>query len=174
MKDSIQKRISLIVITLLLSAFCSLFAGDVRHRLIVLADMGNEPDEEQQMTHMMVCSNEFDIEALIAVTGKYIRPEISDPYRQITHPELFHKIIDAYEKVLPNLKKHADGWQNPDDLRKIVAAGQKGLWYSGCRKREVQPGIRTYYQGCIERRSPSDLGGCQCGIQYPGSSVVGL
>lgn len=32
------------------------------HRLIILADMGNEPDEMQQMTHMITCSNELDIE----------------------------------------------------------------------------------------------------------------
>ena len=126
MKHLIQKHTTLLSIALLLSTYCSLFAGDVRHRLIVLADMGNEPDEEQQMTHMMVCSNEFDIDALIAVTGKYIRPSLKDPYRQIIHPELFHKIIDAYEEVLPNLKKHAEGWQDPDDLRQRVAAGQKG------------------------------------------------
>jgi NAD(P)-dependent dehydrogenase (short-subunit alcohol dehydrogenase family) len=29
--------------------------------------MGIEPDEERQMIHMMVCSNEFDIDGLIAV-----------------------------------------------------------------------------------------------------------
>ena len=40
-------------------------------RLIVLADMGNEPDEVQQMVHMIMYSNEFDIEGLIAVSGKY-------------------------------------------------------------------------------------------------------
>ena len=40
-----------------------------RHRLIILADMGNEPDEEQQMVHMIMCSNEFDLDALISVTG---------------------------------------------------------------------------------------------------------
>ena len=43
-------------------------AGE-KHRLIILADMGNEPDEMQQMIHMITCSNEFDIEGLIAVTG---------------------------------------------------------------------------------------------------------
>jgi hypothetical protein len=46
-----------------------------RPRLMVLADMGNEPDEEQQMAHMLVCCNAFDLEALIAITGKYLRPE---------------------------------------------------------------------------------------------------
>lgn len=30
-----------------------------RHRLIILADMGNEPDEEQQMAHMLMCCNEW-------------------------------------------------------------------------------------------------------------------
>ena len=29
-------------------------ADVIRHRLVILADMGNEPDEEQQMTHMLI------------------------------------------------------------------------------------------------------------------------
>ncbi|WP_299552420.1 nucleoside hydrolase-like domain-containing protein [Seonamhaeicola sp.] len=98
-----------------------------KYRLIILADMGNEPDEMQQMIHMITCSNAFDIEGLIAVTGKYIRPNSKlGKYNWVTHPELFHDIINAYEKDLKNLKKHANGWPEPDDLRKVVAAGQKG------------------------------------------------
>ena len=41
-------------------------------RLIILADMGNEPDEVQQMAHMIMCSNEFELEGLIAVSGIYL------------------------------------------------------------------------------------------------------
>ena len=96
------------------------------HRLIVLADMGNEPDEVQQMIHLITCSNEVDIEGLIAVTGKYLRPESSDPYRRNTHPELFYQIIDAYESDLHKLKLHAGGWPEPEELRKLVCSGQKG------------------------------------------------
>jgi hypothetical protein len=96
------------------------------HRLVVLADMGNEPDEMQQMIHMITCSNEFEIEGLIAVTGKYLRPESHKEYRRTLHPELFLEIIDAYETDLPNLKQHAEGWPEPDDLRKIVVSGQTG------------------------------------------------
>lgn len=97
-----------------------------KSRLIILADMGNEPDEVQQMTHMITYANELDIEGLIAVTGKYLRPESEIEYRRVTHPELFHNIIDAYEKDLSNLKKHATGWPNPDELRKVVCVGQSG------------------------------------------------
>lgn len=87
-----------------------------KHRLLMLADMGNEPDEEQQNIHLLVCSNEIDIEGLIAVTGKYLR---KDP-----RPDLYFKLVDAYEKVVPNLRLHANDWPSPEYLRSIVKAGQ--------------------------------------------------
>jgi len=37
----------------------------------------------------------------------------------VLHPELFVNIIDAYAKVLDNLKKHASGWHDPDYLKSI-------------------------------------------------------
>ncbi len=113
-----------------------------KQRLIILADMGNEPDEMQQMIHMITNSNEFDIEGLVAVTGKYLRPESHVPYRQTLHPELFHQIIDAYEKDLPNLKKHTDGWPDPEDLRKKVAEGQKGYGIDDVGKGKSSPGSK--------------------------------
>ncbi len=85
-------------------------------RLVILADMGNEPDEEQQMAHMLTCSNEFDLEGLIAVTGKYLR---NNP-----RPDLFHRLINGYAKVVENLRKHADGWPDPEYLHQITKAGQ--------------------------------------------------
>ncbi len=117
-----EKTCLLICLSLLIF---KLSAND-NHRLIVLADMGNEPDEVQQMTHMITYANELDIEGLIAVTGKYLRPESKEEYRRITHPELFMEIIAAYAKDLPNLKKHAKGWPDPEALKKVVCAGQSG------------------------------------------------
>ena len=97
-----------------------------RHRLIILADMGNEPDEMQQMIHMITCSNEFEIEGLIAVTGKYLHPNSNlGEYNRVTHPELFMDIIDAYAEVYNNLQKHARGWHEPEALKKVVASGSR-------------------------------------------------
>jgi hypothetical protein len=95
-------------------------------RLIVLADMGNEPDEEQQMIHLLICSNEFYLEGLIAVTGAALNPAHPDPYKQKLHPELFHRLIDGYARIYPNLQKHAKGWHTPEYLHGIVASGQAG------------------------------------------------
>ncbi|MGC6430016.1 MAG: nucleoside hydrolase-like domain-containing protein [Jejuia sp.] len=109
------------------SSYCQNVYQTDNHRLIILADMGNEPDEMQQMIHMITCSNEFDIEGLIAVTGKFIRPGSHlGEYNWVTHPELYIDIIEAYAKVLPNLKLHATGWPEPDYLKSVVVAGQKG------------------------------------------------
>ena len=112
------------------SVFCLLSfwsgAQPEKARLIILADMGNEPDEEQQIMHMLMYSNEFEVEGLIAVTGKYLRPDHREVYRRVLHPELFHGIINGYENVLDNLKKHAEGWPEAYYLRSIVVTGQPG------------------------------------------------
>lgn len=110
----------------LTSAIASAVPVAERARLIVLADMGNEPDEEQQMIHLLMCSNEIDLEGLIAVSGQHLRPEDPRPYRQVLHPELFHLLIHGYSKVYANLQLHALGWHTPEYLHGIVASGQTG------------------------------------------------
>lgn len=91
-------------------------------RLIIMADMGNEPDEEQQMMHMLMYSNMFDLEGLIACSGKYLHSGKAGA-RGKMHPELFHKLVDAYGEVLDNLEKQASGWPTPAYLKSIVKAG---------------------------------------------------
>lgn len=105
---AILAAVTLLTMTTILTA---------RERMIILADMGNEPDEEQQMVHMLMSSNMFDLEGLIAVTGKYLR---KDP-----QPELFHQLIDGYALVVENLKLHAEGWPSPSHLHGITATGQR-------------------------------------------------
>lgn len=112
-----------------------------RYRMIVLADMGNEPDEMQQMIHLFACSNLFEVQGLIAVTGKYLHPEsdLSDYHRRL-HPELWHEIIDAYADVLPNLRQHADGWATPDHFRGVVRSGQTGYGIADVGEGKASPG----------------------------------
>ena len=130
-------RMMLIIGILFINAFA---AEPVRHRLLIMADMGNEPDEEQQMAHMIMCSNEFDLEGLIAVSGVYLQPNAKDPYRRVLHPELFTGIINAYAKVYPNLQKHASGWHSPEYLHSIVSVGQPGYGFDDVGKGKSSPG----------------------------------
>lgn len=117
-----------------------------KHRLLILADMGNEPDEVQQMLHMLMYNNEFDLEGLIAVTGKYLNPKSEEFHRRVLHPELFFQLIDGYEKVLPNLKQHATGWAEPDYLRSIVVSGQTGYGINAAGPGLTSPGAELIKQ----------------------------
>ena len=99
--------ILIILVSLVVSVSCE--SVERGPRLIILADMGNEPDEEQQMMHMLMCCNELELVGLIAVTGKYLQPASKNPYKQKIHPELFHHLIEGYEKVYENLLQHASG-----------------------------------------------------------------
>ncbi|MEL6109865.1 MAG: nucleoside hydrolase-like domain-containing protein, partial [Planctomycetota bacterium] len=93
-----------------------------KSRLIVMADMGNEPDEMQQMMHLLMYSNRVDLEGLIACSGKYLHADRTDGRTQV-HPELFHHLVDGYEQVVDKLRLHAADWPGPEYLRSIIKGG---------------------------------------------------
>ncbi|MFC1761423.1 nucleoside hydrolase-like domain-containing protein [Planctomycetota bacterium] len=136
----------LIVIFLVGSSFAYAAQDNTRTRLVVMADMGCEPDEMQQMVHMTVCSNEFEPELLMAVTGKYLHPGMKQEYRRVTHPELFTEIFDAYAKVYNNLKQHASGYPTPDYMHSIVCAGQPEYGIDGVGEGKSSEGAQRLVQ----------------------------
>jgi hypothetical protein len=130
-----------------------------RPRLIILADMGNEPDEEQQMAHMLVNCNEFELEGLIAVTGKYLRKK--------PRPDLFLKLIDGYAKVVANLRLHADGWPTPERLRAITLPGQPGYGIADTGEGRSSPGSKRILEA-LRRDDPRPL----CIVVNAGSNTL--
>ena len=85
-------------------------------RVIVISDIGNEPDDQMSLTRFLMYSNEFDIEALIAATSTW--------QKNIVHPETMHALIQAYGEVRSNLLLHAQGWPGADALDSRVFSGQ--------------------------------------------------
>jgi hypothetical protein len=85
-------------------------------RMIVISDIGNEPDDQMSFVRLLMYSNEFDIEAMVATTSTWQKTQ--------THPESMRELIDAYGEVRPNLLLHAKGWPQAADLRGKVYAGQ--------------------------------------------------
>jgi hypothetical protein len=87
-----------------------------KQRVIVLTDIANEPDDQMSMVRLLVYSNEFDIEGLIAGTSTWQRNRV--------RPDVIGTLIDAYARVKPNLDTHAKGYPDPAALLGVVAAGQ--------------------------------------------------
>ena len=83
-----------------------LSAAEERPRLAVLTDIGGDPDDQQSLIRLMVYSNEFQIEALIA-TASGTPGELK---KAVTRADLILEIIGAYEQVFPNLQRHAVNW----------------------------------------------------------------
>ena len=67
-------------------------------RVIVISDIGNEPDDQMSLVRLLLYSNELDIEALIAATSTW--------QKTVTHPETMRTLIQAYGQVRANLLLH--------------------------------------------------------------------
>lgn len=93
--------------------------ADERPRLAILTDIGGDPDDQQSLIRLLTYANEFRIELLLA-SAAGTRGELP---AAITRPELIRELIDAYEQVLPNLRRHATGWPEPQPLRLAVKSG---------------------------------------------------
>src|SRR5436305_13633868 len=93
------RSLSAIAFTLL---FLSATVAADKPRLLVLTDIGEDPDDQQSMIRLMVHANEFDIEGLIATASG--TPGKKDP--EVVRPQLIREIVEAYGKVQPSLVKH--------------------------------------------------------------------
>ena len=109
------KHLLIIVSLLVMPVMVSAQQGIEKHRLIVLTDIENEPDDGESIVRLLLYSNVIDIEGIIATTSVHMK--------NIVAPESLLKAVDAYEKVLPNLLLHQEGWPKADYLRSIVTKG---------------------------------------------------
>lgn len=112
-----------ILFTLVLFLFF-IFEGftqkDTRPRLLVLTDIGGDPDDEQSIRHLLVYANEFRIEGLIATSDNIPRKG----YKHQIRKDLLVKAIKDYGKVRDNLILHAPNYPTAESLLKVVHGGQ--------------------------------------------------
>ncbi|MGC9349639.1 MAG: nucleoside hydrolase-like domain-containing protein [Anaerolineae bacterium] len=89
--------------------------GRHKHRMFLMSDLENEPDDSQMLVHLLLYANELDIEGLVAVTSRWLQDEV--------HPESIEARVRAYDEVRANLQRHAEGWPEVDDLLAIIGEG---------------------------------------------------
>lgn len=90
-----------------------------RPRLLVLTDIGGDPDDQQSLVRLMVYSNEFEIEGLIASAAG----TPGELKQAVTRPDLIRQVVEAYGKVRPNLVRHAAGWPETSALLARIKSG---------------------------------------------------
>ena len=117
-------------------------------RVIVISDIGNEPDDQMSLVRFLLYSNEFDVEAVIAATSTW--------QKAATHPETMHMLIDAYGEVRPNLLLHDKGWPTADYLHTHVFSGQPAYGMAATGSEKMSPGAEAIIRAA-DRDDPRPL-----------------
>ncbi|MBC7829009.1 MAG: DUF1593 domain-containing protein [Chitinophagaceae bacterium] len=86
-----------------------------KFRVMILTDIEADPDDAQSMVRFLTYANQWDIEGLIATTSIHQKTRVA--------PETIHKILQAYQKVQPNLLKHEKGYPAYEELKTKVKKG---------------------------------------------------
>lgn len=89
--------------------------AQLNHRLVVLTDIENEPDDAESMVRLMLYSNQIDIEGLIATTSTHLRDRTAE-WR-------IREIVDAYGKIRDNLLVHEPDYPTADFLHSLIKKG---------------------------------------------------
>ena len=91
----------------------ALTAAHEKPRLVVLTDIGGDPDDRMSMVRLMTYANQIDIEGLIATRNS-----------RGLFPEQIAAVINAYGEVRDNLERHEAGYPEASDLLERIASGR--------------------------------------------------
>jgi hypothetical protein len=123
-------------------------------RVVIISDIGNEPDDQMSFVRLLLYSNELDLEAMIASTSTW--------QKTATHPETMHAIVKTYGQVRPNLLLHAAGWPTAEDLDQRVFSGQPAYGMAATGPGKSSPGSQALLKA-IELEDPRPLWICLWG-----------
>ena len=85
-----------------------------RPKVIIMTDIGQDPDDQQSLVRTLLYANSIDIRGLIATYIPRDRP---------VQPGLINAVIDAYGRDLPFLRQHSGSYPSAEALRAVVRAG---------------------------------------------------
>ncbi len=136
MNNYLKPFIYVLAFSLLITS--CLQASIKKPRLLVLTDIGGDPDDIQSLRRLLVYANEFRIEGLIATSNNI--PRLNRIHQVRT--DLIFEAIDDYEKVWENLLHHSSDFPKPDALRLVVRSGQVNRGVDNLLKGKETPGSR--------------------------------
>ena len=102
----------------LLFGFAAADAAEPKPRLVVMTDIGGDPDDEQSIVRFLLYACDFDVEGLCTGFGH--------GHYQVTHPELIRKAVDTYGQVLPQLRRHREDFPSHEELIGLIKDGHNG------------------------------------------------
>ena len=99
-----------------------------KQRVVVMTDIANEPDDQMSMVRLLVYSNQFDVEGLIATTSTWMKNKV--------RPDVIQTLVDAYAQVLPKLLQHQPGFPTAESLKAVIVSGPARVRHGRGRARQ--------------------------------------
>ena len=122
----VLEHASLLLLSLALpaTALAAPAQGAPSPRPRVIATTDGEIDDHSSMIRFLLYASDYDVAGIVEVNSKFQKEGHSkEPWLE--------KQLDAYEQVLPNLRKHNPGYPSADHLRSVCRVGNeniKDLW----------------------------------------------
>ena len=114
-----------------LMAPCALWAlpaaGQDKLRVIIETDLGGDADDQASLVRFLLYTNEWDVEGIIAdrPAGRFHSDGARDHKGLAVKNgyEMALAYLDAYGQVYENLRRHAEGYPSPQQLRSVTVPG---------------------------------------------------
>lgn len=112
MKNTLRIVVYMLMSSMLIPCFAQK-KPPIKPRILISSDIGGtDPDDNQSMAHLLMYSEQFDIEGLVS----------SPSFGNGSKKEIL-RMIDLYQKDLPQLTKHVEELLSADYLRSICKQG---------------------------------------------------
>jgi hypothetical protein len=141
----VKQCITLALLLALNSSAGAAEAARAKHRVIVLTDIENEPDDTQSLVRFLTYCNHWDVEALVATTSIHQRDK--------TAAWRIREVVGAYGKVRDNLVKHEAGYPTADYLLSIIREGWPAYGMTAVGPKMDSSGSDTIIQ-VVDRPDP--------------------
>jgi len=106
------------VLAFLCGTMLSICQAAQKPRIVVMTDIGGDPDDRQSMVRFLLYTCDFEVEGLCTGFGH--------GHYQKTRPDLIHEAVDAYGKGLPSLRKHRKDYPSYERLKSLIKDGHNG------------------------------------------------
>lgn len=110
--------------------------GRGKPRMIILTDIGNEPDDQMSLVRALVYSNDIDIEAIVSTTSTH-KKSLDEESSSIVDG-----VLGAYGEVRPNLLEHDKSFPSVKYLRSVSVLGQQDYGRAGMGRGKMTEGAR--------------------------------
>ena len=147
MKTMIKK---IYLVFFLVSISCIIYAKEKKPALIVLTDIGGDPDDTQSLRRLLVYSNEFNILGFIATADNIPRPG----YKHQINTKLILDAIDDYSKIRDNLLLHHPDYPTAESLRAVVKGGQVNRGAENLAMGKETPGSKHIIENVDANQGP--------------------